>query len=280
MDRTLSDEKTLHCVDLEEGVRSIECISGRRDDGGCQPSTPLLPKNDGRLFEDESLYCEGHHRPLLRGIMHLMCSLMLPTVLYLFIQASRGSTRAIFASTIYLSSNMFCYGVSGLYHVFSWSPKDEIRLQKLDHCGITILSVGTIVPDALLLLPLLPYGLPMLVVSVSLCTYACYGIMGGKASLKWQMIVAVWWVVPYMLPNYLLMTSTEFSAMGATCLFQLLGAVIFATRRPNPHSSTCGYHEVFHFFVVLAGVAVIVCNYSIVKRYGDSYWLETQSHKA
>lgn len=271
MNRTTT-EKSLHCVDLEEGVGSLECMTGRHGEG-CAP-TPPTPMNDGRLFVDESLYCEGHHKPMLRGIMHLVCSLMIPTLMYLFVQASRGSPRAIVASVIYLSSNMFCYGVSGIYHVFHWSPEDEIWLQKLDHCGITILSVGTIVPDALLLLPLLPYGLPMLLVSSALCCYACREIMGGKASLKWQMLVAVWWVMPYLVPNYLFMTSAEFSAMVCTCFFQLLGAVTFAARRPDPHSPVCGYHEVFHFFVVLAGVSVVVCNYSIVKRYGDAYWVD------
>mmetsp|Transcript_25018 Transcript_25018/g.42293 ORF Transcript_25018/g.42293 Transcript_25018/m.42293 type:complete len:278 (-) Transcript_25018:233-1066(-) len=274
MDRTTS-EKTLHCVDLEEGVRSFECISGNH--GNTCASKVINPPNDGRLFDDEALYCEGHHKPLLRGIMHLVCSLMLPTVLYLFIQASRGSPKAIIASTLYLTSNMFCYGVSGIYHVFDWSPKVEILLQKLDHCGITILSVGTIVPDALLLLPLLPYGLPMLVVSGGLCAYACFRIMSGKASMKWQMVVAVWWVIPYLLPNYMLMTSTEFCAMACTCLFQLVGAVIFAARCPDPHSPCCGYHEVFHLFVVLAGISVIACNYSIVKRHGDAYWVDNHT---
>ena len=75
------------------------------------------------------------------------------------------------------------------------------------------------------------------------------------------------------------MTSTEFTALCFTCLFQLMGAVTFATRRPDPHSALCGYHEVFHFFVVLAGLSVIVCNYSIVKRHGDAYWLDTHIHQ-
>ena len=277
MDRSSAGhEKTLHCVDLEEGVSSMECIAGRSgaSEGGCVPGDRGAACDDGRLFADETLYCEGHHKPLLRGIMHLVCTLMLPTVLYLFIQASRGSPRAIFASTIYLLSNMFCYGVSGVYHVFNWSPDVEIWLQKLDHCGITILSVGTIVPDALLLLPPIPYGLPMLTISVTLCAYACRRIMRGNASLKWQMVVAVWWVIPYLFPNYILMTSAEFSAMGCTCLFQFVGAVIFAARRPDPHSAFCGYHEVFHFVVVMAGISVVICNYSIVKRHGDAYWVE------
>ena len=265
------DDKTLHCFDLEEGVKNIECI------GSGKSTDVSLPKNDGRLFVDETLYCEGHHRPLLRGIMHLVCSLAFPTVLYLFIEVSRGSSRAIFASTFYIMSNMFCYGISGIYHVFQWSKEQEIKLQKLDHCGITILSVGTIVPDALLLLPFLPYGLVMISISSSLCLYACGQILRGKASMKWQMAVAIWWVLPYLLPNFMLMTSTEFTAMISTCLFQTVGAIVFATRRPNPHPPTCGYHEVFHFFVVMAGISVIICNYSIVRRYGESYWLKNHT---
>ena len=129
--------------DLERGDH---CMEHFMDNDGCSA------KADGRLFAEYPLYCEGYHKPMCRGVLHLVCSIMMPTILLFFIRECRGSTFAIIVSTAYIITNTICYGASGLYHIFEWSPATEILLQKIDHCGIAMLSVGTILPDALLLL--------------------------------------------------------------------------------------------------------------------------------
>ncbi|MGF7233336.1 MAG: hemolysin III family protein, partial [Frankia sp.] len=40
-------------------------------------------------------------------------------------------------------------------------------------------------------------------------------------------------------------------------LFYSLGALVYATRRPDPAPRTFGYHEVFHLFTLIAAI----CHY-------------------
>jgi hemolysin III len=41
-------------------------------------------------------------------------------------------------------------------------------------------------------------------------------------------------------------------------LIYSLGAVVYATRRPDPWPKTFGYHEVFHLMTILAGVMMYI----------------------
>lgn len=237
-------------------------------------------RKDGRLFADLPLYCEGFPKPVCRGVLHLSCALLLPTALLFFARACQGSLLALAVSVAYLLSNLVCYGASGIYHIFDWKSNDEILLQKIDHCGIAILSVGTILPDSILLFgselsPEIPnfVGFVFAGVSVGLCAYTCSQIMKQKPEVFLQAVVAVWWVVPFLLPNFYHMTTVEFSCMLLCCLFQCCGVLTFTKQSPDPFPSFFGYHEIFHVFTVLAGVCVLICNYSIVERYGIAYKL-------
>jgi predicted membrane channel-forming protein YqfA (hemolysin III family) len=141
-----------------------------------------------------------------------------------------------------------------------------------------MLSVGTILPDAILLLgsDMTPnvhnhFGFAFALLSIVLCAYACKQIMKQEPSVALQALVASWWVLPFLLPNYFYMTTVEFSAMLMTCLFQGLGVAVFTRRSPDPLPHFFGFHEVFHSLVVMAGMCVLICNISIVSRYGVAY---------
>jgi predicted membrane channel-forming protein YqfA (hemolysin III family) len=99
--------------------------------------------------------------------------------------------------------------------------------------------------------------------------------MNQKPSIALQALVAVWWVFPYMIPNYTYMNNIEFTAMMLTCVFQGCGVYVFSNKKPDLWPSTFGFHEVFHTLVVSAGVCVLICNYSIISRHGVDFALES-----
>lgn len=103
-------------------------------------------KADGRLYQTYHLYSEGLRRPSLRGRLHLFSAAVLFTfAIWHLTGEANDNFWGKFAAIVYLSTNIFCYGISGLYHCWIWSPKTEILLQKLDHVGIALLSCGTCV---------------------------------------------------------------------------------------------------------------------------------------
>ena len=223
--------------------------------------------NDGRLFSDQILYCEGAPKPYLRGVLHLLCSLILPFGAIDFLRATHGVPIGVLVSIIYLISNLFCYGLSALLHVFKWSLKFEILIQKLDHCGIAIMSTGTIVPVSLLILPL-SQGILLLTVTVTACIIVCRDVFALKASVIKQIIVAT--TVVFFLPwLYYLLTPLELYCVAFCLLSKSIAVFVFINKFPDPFPSIFGYHEVFHVFVVIGGGCIYLCNYSIISRACD-----------
>lgn len=224
---------------------------------------------DGRLFPSYPLYCEGLHRPVLRGSFHLLCTIILPFGLWhLFLEAN-GSLKGQIVGSLYVLTNIFCYGMSALYHVGRWSVQTEILLQKLDHCGIALLSTGTILPTALLLLDR-GLGIVLALIAVALCAIASLRIFQRKPSILMQIIVACNFLpfLPWMLSRY---NTIEFYFWLTCCTCQIIGVAIFVSEAPRLYPNWFGYHELFHLFVVLAGFCVYVVNWSIIRRTCNPY---------
>lgn len=230
-------------------------------------------KLDGRLHPDYPLYCEGLEKPMLRGMLHLLLSLLLPFGTWHLLAEANTNRVGQLSAILYTASNMFCYGTSALYHVGKWSPRVEILLQKADHCGIAILSVGTFIPCCLLLFPA-PYSVVLLLQLGAICIWTCLHILHGNSSVLRQVLVPASSLL-YMPVFYDVLNAQEFGLYFLCLFFQLSGVVVFVTQRPNPWRRVCGYHEVFHLFVVAAGATVYLTNWSIIRRACDPYVHET-----
>ncbi len=219
---------------------------------------------DGRLFPGLTLYCEGHEKPILRGIFHLFFTLLLPFLYYnLFLEAN-GNFNGELVSGLYIFTNLWCYGFSSLYHVGRWSLKVEILLQKLDHCGIAIFGCGTFLPAAFLLLTLIP-GMLLTIIASSTAAYACYHIMNSRPSILRLVLVASS-VLPFLPLCYDLMNVIEFTCAMLGILFRILGMYFFIHKHPNLFPGVFGYHEIFHFFDTAASACVYILNWSIIRR--------------
>lgn len=171
---------------------SIDNIDVVDSDASISRSLSTSPdewKDDGRLFPHYSLYCEGHHRPVLRGALHLILTIFLPFGIWHFQLEAKNSSTGQMVGSIYVLTNLFCYGISAAYHIGNWSVRMEILLQKLDHCGISILSVGTTLPTAVLLLDD-HVAVVFVATSISLGVWSCLRIFQGRPSMLRQMIVA------------------------------------------------------------------------------------------
>lgn len=240
--------------------------------GGSTAATPrtLTPlpaddhKFDGRLYPEYPLYCEGLHKPCGRGYLHLICTILLPFGFYHFSVESNGNSTAMWCSYFYLFTNLWCYGFSGVYHTGKWSVGTEILLQKLDHCGIAMLSCGTFVPVAVLLLQP-EYGALLILSTGIACLWACWNIIYGRPSVMRQAMVPACFL-PFLPLAYTLMTPFEFTCTMSCIMLQVAGMAVFVYEKPNPLPSHFGYHELFHLLCTMAGVAVYLCNWSVVHR--------------
>jgi hemolysin III len=196
----------------------------------------------------------GPVKPKLRGVSHQYAFFVsLACGIALILGASDG--RARLAAGIYAAAVSALLGTSALYHRITWRPAARRWMRRLDHSMIFVLIAGTYTPVALLALK------GSLATTILIVLWA--GALGGVVfKLLW--IDAPKWLFAGVYVALGLVSAAVFgelpSAIGwlgvaglATGgLLYVLGAIVYASGRPNPWPRVFGYHEIFHALVIAA----------------------------
>jgi hemolysin III len=196
----------------------------------------------------------GPLKPRLRGVLHeygFFVSIACGVVLIL--AASDGRARV--AASIYAVAVSGLLGTSALYHRVTWRPRARRWMRRLDHSMIFVLIAGTYTPVALLALK------GSLASTVLIVLWA--GALGGVIfKLLW--IDAPKWLFAAVYVALGLVTAAVFGQLPSAIgwlgaaglalggLLYVVGAVVYASGRPNPWPKVFGYHEVFHTLVLVA----------------------------
>ena len=195
-------------------------------------------------------------KPRLRGVLHeaaFAVSLITGTALVCLADGARART----AATVYAVSVALLFGTSAAYHRGSWRGRSHEVMKRLDHSMIFVLIAGTYTPFALLLLE----GTVRWVVFGIVWGGALAGVVLRNAvrrPARWLFTVlytVLGWVALGVLPQL-----RDAGGLPVVVLllvgglFYTLGALVYATRRPDPSPRWFGFHEVFHAFTLLAFV--------------------------
>jgi hemolysin III len=199
-------------------------------------------------------------KPRMRGHIHQWALATFFVAGIVLIALAHGG-RARFSATVYAVAVCLLYGTSALYHRRTWQPRARAIMRRLDHSMILVLIAGTYTPFALVLL----HGTTSTVVLVSVWGGALVGIamrMLWLSAPRWAVIppyLVVGWIALFVLPELLHAggVATLVLVAGGGLIYSL-GAVVYATKRPDPWPRTFGYHEVFHSMTILAGVMMYV----------------------
>jgi hemolysin III len=215
------------------------------DQGADIPSVPIL--------EEAIAYDQLDAKPTWRGWIHAG-TFPLAIVLGAVLLVAADGSAATVSSAVFVASSLLLFGISALYHRFTWSDRARMTLKRLDHANIFLLIAGSYTPITVLALP--PGKSTMLLWLV--WTGAALGI-GFRV---FWIGAPRWLYVPlYLLLGYAsLVFIADFFAANATMmtliliggLFYTVGAVIYALKRPNPFPGKFGFHEIFHSLTLLA----------------------------
>jgi hemolysin III len=192
---------------------------------------------------------------------HLVGALLAISGLVVLLGLSRDDPWRLVAFSIYGVSLVLLYLASTVYHWLLLPVTQRKWLNRIDHVAIFLLIAGTYTPVCLVSLrggwgwtmfgivwaaatagTIIKLGFPSLPRYVSAAIYVA---MGWVAVIATVPIVHVF-PVPALL--WLLVGG----------LLYTTGAVIYATRRPNPFPRVFGFHEIFHLFVLGGSVAHFV----------------------
>ena len=192
--------------------------------------------------------------PVLRGVSHFWafwCALAATIPLVAF--APDGTARA--AALVYGAGMCVLFAGSAAFHRYKCGPRLRALLCRIDHSAIFIFIAASYTPVALLVLDG-PLGW-------TLFAAAWAGALAGVAlSLAWigaprllfaGTYVALGWIALMALPELITrLPLTPLILFGCGGLLYTIGAVVYATRRPDPWPRVFGFHEVFHALVIAA----------------------------
>jgi hemolysin III len=208
--------------------------------------------------QDEGVSATVHPqgpKPLLRGVSHEIAAAFALAGWVALLQAAPGP-RAALAAAVYGLTLFAQFSISALYHRPRWGTRARLVMRRLDHAAIFMLIAGTYTPFCLLLprdtgawlLPLVWTGaLAGMILSVA-----------WPLAPKWLMAalcVGLGWAIVPTLPALGAAIGTGgLVLLGVGGVAYTLGAVVYATRVPDPFPRVFGYHEVFHALVIVAAI--------------------------
>jgi hemolysin III len=169
----------------------------------------------------------------------------------------RTGAAPLISCAIYSLTVCGLFGISALYHRRVWSPTGYRVMRRLDHSMIFIFIAGTYTPFCVFLLS----GTTQTVILTVIWVGAVLGVgmkMITPNAPRWlstPLYIALGWVAVAILPDILHRGGV--AALVLVCVggaFYTIGAVLYATRKPNPWPKTFGHHEFFHACTLLAAI--------------------------
>jgi hemolysin III len=203
----------------------------------------------------------AHPKPHLRGRIHQVAFwASIPAGLLLVRLASGPAATAV--AVIYAVSLSAVFGSSAAYHRGTWSEPARRWMRRLDHSMIFVLIAGSYTPVSVLVLD----GTWEVVLLSLVWTGAAVGITlkmvhpEGLSVTSAILYMGLGWLAMIALPQLLRGLTTAEAILMISGSPYTAGAVVFASKRPNPRPATFGYHEIWHGFMVAAAT----CHYAMI----------------
>jgi len=201
-------------------------------------------------------------KPKLRGRIHEVAFFVsIPAGIVLVLLA--GSAVAGAAAAVYALSLTAVFGASAAYHRGRWSPVALRRMKRLDHSMIFVLIAGSYTPISVLAL----HGAWSVVMLSVAWVGAAVGItlklakIDGLRVTTGALYIGLGWFALVATPEILRgVPLPAFLLMVAGGLLYTAGAIVFASKRPDPRPAVFGYHEVWHSFMT----AAVVCHWVMI----------------
>lgn len=185
---------------------------------------------------------------------------------YLVVATAHDGPK-VAAMAVYGTTLALVFLSSTVFHFVDLGERWNRWLQRLDHAAIYLLIAGTYAPALLHLLD-------------GTWRVAMLGAVGGLA-LAGVVLKIVWIDCPTWLstgtylalgwsaviPGYRILPQLDAGPLGWLVLGGLaysVGAVVYATRWPDPWPDRLGHHEIWHLFVLLGAAAHFVFTAGLV----------------
>ena len=193
-------------------------------------------------------------KPSFRGWSHIVAFVAAITLCPILISSSdQGRVLAAFYSLAVVA----LFGVSSLYHGFSWSARAHDLLRRLDHATIFVTIAATYTPISWYLLPRSAAVTVLLAVWIG----ALLGVLvmifwptAPQTTLITLFIIVGWSALMVIHEFWIALSTSGFTLLLLGGVFHTIGAIVYGIKKPDPWPTLFGFHEIFHFCVI-CGIA-------------------------
>jgi hemolysin III len=160
--------------------------------------------------------------------------------------------------SIYGVSLMLLFVASALHHGVNAGPRADRFFRLMDYQAIYLLIAGSFTPICLTVMrgPLgwTVFGVCWVTAAIGLTLNATLPRL-PKSITNTLYVTMGWLAVTMGMPLYRSSGAVALGllALGGVCYS--LGAVVFATERPNPMPGRFGFHEIWHIFVIAGALS-------------------------
>ena len=212
---------------------------------------PRTRRRRSRWRALEPFNCYSH----LAGVLLAIAGLIVLVVI------SGDDPRRVVGFSIYGGSLILLYLASTVYHWALVPLAQRKWLNRIDHVAIFLLIAGTYTPVCLVTLRG-GWGWSMFGIVWTVAIAGTVVKLFAPRLPRWvtaALYIAMGWLaVIATVPMVRAVPTAGLLWLVAGGLLYTTGAVIYATRRPNPFPRVFGFHEIFHVFVLGGSVAHFV----------------------
>ncbi|RMI35865.1 PAQR family membrane homeostasis protein TrhA [Nocardia stercoris] len=216
--------------------------------------------------------CESPSKPRFRGWIHVWaCAISAVAGIVLVAVAAGVSLSATVATAVYSVSVTGLFGTSAVYHRVYWTdPRHRMWMKRADHSMIFVLIAGTYTPIVVL------GGLPGASRSALLDVVWFGGLAGVLLKLLWPTaprwvgvllyLLLGWAIVPFVPAVLHTIGAAPLVLLAVGGVLYSAGAILYATKWPNPWPRSFGHHEFFHAATVAAAASHCIAVWVVVLR--------------
>ncbi len=194
-------------------------------------------------------------KPLLRGVLHqVACFVALVAGALLVARVSSEGMRD--GALVYMVCLTTLFGVSGAYHVPTWTPRARQWMRRLDHAAIFLLIAGTYTPLSMALSQQDGATLRRVVWGGAIAgvVQSVLWVTAPKPLIAVIYVILGWSILPYVGKMHGAVGPWPLALILVGGVVYSLGALVYARKRPDPMPRVFGYHEVFHTLVIVAAM--------------------------
>jgi len=208
---------------------------------------------------------EALAKPRMRGVLHTWAAPAVAVLGLVFLLLADGA-RERTGVGIWAAAATALFAVSATYHRGRWRPAVAAWMQRADHSMIFVMIAGSYTPICLLVLEGAKSWWMLSVVWGGALLGVTTRLLWHTAP-KWMfvpMYISLGWVAAVAAPDIARLAPGHANALlliGG--VLYTVGAVVFATKRPDPWPAVFGFHEVFHLLTIAAAVCHAVAIASV-----------------